>query len=179
MNHQREIETRERLARLWGETEAAVQAFVFSAVSGFQDAEDVVQQVALTVARRFDEYDESRPFVAWALWLAKSRVVDHYRNRQRQQRIFPEAVLDQVAAVLVQRQPDRQARQAAMEHCIGKLPEKSRRLLELRYLEDNSIDFVANSINSTRGAVRVMLFRLRNTLASCIQAQLAREASGR
>ena len=32
----------------------------------FADAEDVVQKVALTVARRFDEYDNERPFQAWA-----------------------------------------------------------------------------------------------------------------
>ncbi len=60
MNQQHEIETREHLARLWNQAESAVQAYVFSAVSGFQDAEDVVQQVAMTVARRFNEYDESR-----------------------------------------------------------------------------------------------------------------------
>jgi DNA-directed RNA polymerase specialized sigma24 family protein len=38
-----------------------------------------VQKVALTVARRFDEYDGERSFEAWASGLAKSRVIDHYR----------------------------------------------------------------------------------------------------
>ena len=55
-----EIDRRERLTRLWLEAESTVRAFVFSAVPEFQDAEDVVQQVALTVARRFDEYDTAR-----------------------------------------------------------------------------------------------------------------------
>jgi RNA polymerase sigma-70 factor, ECF subfamily len=158
MKQEREMETRQRLARLWGEAEASVQAFVFSAVSGFQDAEDVVQQVALTVAQRFDEYDESRPFVAWALWLAKSRIADHYRTQGRDRRVFSETVLDQIAAVLVQRQPERSARHEALEQCIEKLPDKSRRLLELRYLEEGSIESVARTIDSTAGAVRVMLF---------------------
>jgi RNA polymerase sigma-70 factor, ECF subfamily len=179
MNQEHEIAARERLARLWGEAESAVQAYVFSAVSDFHDAEDVVQQVALTVARRFDEYDPARPFVAWTLWLAKSRIIDHYRQCERRQRIFSDTVLDQVAAVLVQRQPERSARQAALEICLEKLPVKSRHLLELRYLEENSIESVAASIGSTGGAVRVMLFRVRDVLADCIQTQLAREARGR
>ncbi|MDF1852425.1 MAG: sigma factor [Verrucomicrobiales bacterium] len=79
MTDSAELEARERLARLWIEAEPAVRAFVFASISRFSDAEDVVQKVALTVARRFDEYDGERSFEAWAIWLAKSRVIDHYR----------------------------------------------------------------------------------------------------
>lgn len=62
MNDRSEADTRERLTRLWLETEPAVRAFVFASISSFSDAEDVVQKVAMTVARRFDEYDTEQPF---------------------------------------------------------------------------------------------------------------------
>ncbi len=55
-----EQDTRERLTRLWLEVVPSVQAYVFSVIDEYQSAEDVVQQVALTVAKRFDEYDDSR-----------------------------------------------------------------------------------------------------------------------
>lgn len=176
MKQEHESETRERLARLWSEAESSVQAYVFSAVSGFHHAEDVVQQVALTVARRFDEYDEARPFVAWALWLAKSRIIDHYRKQASERRVFSDVVLDQIADVMSQQQPERSSKKAALDHCVGKLPEKSRKLLELRYLEDASVESVAKRIHSTGGAVRVMLFRIREILANCIRTRLAQEA---
>ena len=172
-----EIDRRERLTRLWLEAESTVRAFVFSAVPEFQDAEDVVQQVALTVARRFDEYDTARPFVAWALWLAKSRIADHHRQRALRTFPIPDVTLDQIAAVLVERHPDRPRRQVALEECLEKLPEKSRRMLELRYLEDHPIDDVAKAIQTTNGAARVMLFRVRKVLADCIHARLAGEGS--
>ncbi len=176
VNHDNEIDTREQLTRLWLEVEPSVQAYVFSVVTGFQDAEDVLQQVALTVARRFEEYDSNRPFVAWALWLAKSRIADFHRKRGRERLVFSESLMDQLAAALVQRQPERSARQVAMEQCVEKLPEKSRQLLELRYEEDASMDRVAEVFASTEGAVRVMLFRIRNLLAECIQAEITKEA---
>ncbi len=172
-----EIDRRERLTRLWLEAESAVRAFVFSAVPGFQDAEDVVQQVALTVARRFDEYDATRPFVAWALWLAKSRIADHHRQRARGIVPISDVALDQIAAVLVERHPDRPRRQVALEECLEKLPEKSRRMLELRYLEDHSIDVVAKAIRTSNGAARVMLFRVRKLLADCIHTRMSSEGS--
>jgi RNA polymerase sigma-70 factor (ECF subfamily) len=178
VDREQEIQTRERLTRLWLEAEPAVRAYVGAAVREFHDAEDVVQQVALTAARRFDEFDASRPFLAWVLWLAKSRIVDHYRQQARERRLFSEGLLDRLAAALVSQQAELPARQAALERCLERLPEKSRRLLTLRYAEDASVAEVATAVQSTAGAVRVMLFRLRNLLSQCIEEQLANEASG-
>jgi RNA polymerase sigma-70 factor (ECF subfamily) len=170
-----EIDARERLARLWLAAEPTVNAYVFAAVRGLHDAEDVVQQVALTAARRYDEYDASRPFVAWALWLAKSRIADHYRKQGRERVVFSAAMLDQLAEALSHPEPERSARQEALERCIEKLPEKSRQLLERRYEDDSTMEDVAAAVNSTVASVRVMLFRIRNLLAECIESELAKE----
>lgn len=175
MNHEQEIDARERLTRLWREAEPSVQAYVFATVRSVHDAEDVVQQVAMTVARRFDEYDRSRPFVAWALWFAKSRVIDHYRRQERERLIFSESLLERLAEALIQQQPQRCTRQEALERCIEKLPEKSRQLLERRYADDASMASVAEAVQSTVASVRVMLYRIRNLLAECVQLELSRE----
>jgi RNA polymerase sigma-70 factor (ECF subfamily) len=177
MSHEEEINARERLARHWLEAEPSVQAYVFTAVSGFQDAEDVLQQVALTVARRFDENDAMRFFCTWAAWLAKSRIAYHYRKKERERLVFSEALIDQLAKVLVQQQRERAARRAALEHCLDKLPEKSRQILAIRYQEDAPMERVAEAIESTAGAVRVILFRIRNLLAECRNSELTRMTS--
>ncbi|MCX7429679.1 MAG: sigma-70 family RNA polymerase sigma factor [Planctomycetia bacterium] len=177
MDHDRESEVRERLSRLWMQAEPSVHAYVFAAVQRFQDAEDVVQQVALAAARRFEEYNGSRPFIGWVLWLAKSKIVDHYRAQGRQKLVFSESLLDQTASRLVEREAADRAGAAALERCVAKLPPKSRRLLDLRYVDDASMESIARAIDSTAGSVRVMLFRIRNLLADCIKAELAKEAT--
>jgi RNA polymerase sigma-70 factor (ECF subfamily) len=177
MDRQQASDIREQLSRLWLQAEPAVSAYVFAAVQRFQDAEDVVQQVALTAARRFEEYDDTRPFVAWALWLAKSKIIDFYRVQGRQRLVFSESLLDQTAARLVERQEADHAGSAALEKCIDKLPAKSRRLLDLRYVEEASMEAIAEAIDSTAGSVRVMLFRIRDLLAECVKAELAKEAT--
>ena len=93
VNHESEIDERERLTRLWLEAEPSVQAYIFSAIRCAYDAEGVVQQIALTVARRFDEYDGARPFVAWALWLTKSHIADHYRKQGRERLVYSDALM--------------------------------------------------------------------------------------
>jgi len=79
---------RRRMARLWMEALPSVQAFVASAIPKFHDAEDVVQETAEDVAEKFDRYDESRPFVAWAIGIARIRVAMYYRQAGRERLIF-------------------------------------------------------------------------------------------
>ncbi|MDA7597654.1 sigma-70 family RNA polymerase sigma factor [bacterium] len=172
MNDRSDTETLERLTRLWIEAEPAVRAFVFASISSFADAEDVSQKVALTVARRFHEYDENRSFQAWTLWLAKSRVIDHYRVKGREKLVFSEPLLDQLVDSLVSRQKVQSDRGAALEQCIEKLPDKSRRLLELRYEDGASAEEMASILESTAGSVRVLLHRVRNLLGDCIQKEM-------
>lgn len=175
----RDADERAALTGLWIDAEPAVRAYVFAAVRGFQDAEDVVQQTALTAARRFGEFDARRPFVAWALWLAKSRIIDHYRARGRQQAVFSETLLDGIAEALVTRRSPRVSDHAvALERCLEKLPPKSRQLLDMRYSDDASMETIAAAIGSTAGAVRVMLFRIRNLLADCLRGERAIEDRG-
>ena len=84
----RETESRQQFTQLWLQAEPSVSAYVFATISGFHDAEDVVQQIAQELARRFEQYDPNRPFLGWALWIAKSRVIDFYRRRKRDQLVF-------------------------------------------------------------------------------------------
>jgi RNA polymerase sigma-70 factor (ECF subfamily) len=175
MGSEKEIEIREKMTRLWLSSETAVRAFVAAAVGKAADREDVVQQTALTVARRFEEYDDSRPFLAWVLWLAKSRVIDHYRSRSKLPQGLSEQLLDSLAIKLVERGEQVTPRSEALEHCLEKLPDRSRQLIRSKYQEGQRIEQIAQSIRSTPASVRVTLFRIRESLAECIERRLAME----
>lgn len=177
MGSERELEIREKLTRAWLAAEPSVRAFVAAAVRSVADREDVLQQVALTVARRFEEYDERRPFVAWALWLAKSRIIDFYRAQDRQRLVLADGLLDRVAETLVQRQAEVSPRREALERCLDGLPQRSRTLLRFRYHDGLKTDQIAAAVRSTPGSVRVALFRIREALAACIERRLAGEAA--
>jgi DNA-directed RNA polymerase specialized sigma24 family protein len=55
MENERAAEIRESMARHWLSAETSIRAYVAAAIRAPADREDVVQQVALTVARRFEE----------------------------------------------------------------------------------------------------------------------------
>ncbi|WP_147871347.1 sigma-70 family RNA polymerase sigma factor [Stieleria maiorica] len=172
MNEDQKIEL---FTEFWLKAEPAVSAYVFASVSRFHDAEDVVQRIAQELARRFDEYDPSRPFVAWALWIAKSRVIDFYRVQGRERVVFSDELLGKLADTIVQQADGRSGRREALEACLDELPPKSRRLLDLRYVEEQSAEEAAREFDSSAASVRVLLSRVRTVLASCIERRLAME----
>ena len=172
-----EKRTREEFAQCWLKAEPSISAYVFAAVAGFHDAEDVVQRIAEELARRFDEYDSERPFVGWALWIAKSRVIDFYRKQGRNQLVFSNDLLQRLSETIVEQAATRNRRREALETCLDGLPEKSRRLLDMRYVDDLSAADIAKSVRSTSGSVRVLLTRARSALADCVKRRLVTEGA--
>lgn len=170
-----ENQKREQFTQYWLDSEPSVSAYVFASVSGFHDAEDVVQRIAQELARRFEEYDSERPFLGWALWIAKSRVIDFYRAQKRTRVVFSDKLLEQLADTITRQADSRSYRREALEVCLKQLPFRSRQLLDLRYVDELSASEMARKTGATTGSVRVLLSRVRSVVADCIERRLARE----
>ena len=162
MNENKKLED---FTQNWLEAEPSVSAYVFASISGFHDAEDVVQRIAQELARRFDEYDSDRPFVAWALWISKSRVIDFYRAQGRAQVVFSDELLGRLADTIASQADGRSRRREALEACLDELPPRSRRLLDLRYVEELSAEETAREIGSTspQSSDALFAFELKNS----------------
>src|SRR6478752_4145777 len=89
----------EQLARLWTEAQPIVAAFILSAIPDFHQAEDVLQQVAVVLVREFEQFDTSRPFLPWALGIARNLVAKSRRDVARHSaHVLNDDVLDQIQA---------------------------------------------------------------------------------
>ena len=99
---------------------------------------------------------------------AKYRILDHFRKAGRDRHVFDDTLVDALADAQMELASTVDHRADALEHCLGKLPPRSRRLLDLRYVDGMRPTQIADEIDSTPGSVRVMLFRVRNLLADCI-----------
>ena len=53
--------------------------------------------MAVTLVRKYDQYDASRPFVAWALGFAELEALAHLRQRGSERLVFDNTVVEQIA----------------------------------------------------------------------------------
>ena len=163
-------EASEQFARLWTESQPIVAAFVLSAIPDFHQAEDVLQQVAVVLVREFDRFDTSRPFLPWALGIARNLALKSRREVARRSKyLVNEAVLDQIQIAFHEGEDSLIAIRKSLRHCLAKQPRKIMELLQWRYAHDMKPSEAAVRMGITSNTVRAMLHRAREALRKCIQ----------
>jgi RNA polymerase sigma-70 factor, ECF subfamily len=155
-----------------------IAGFIASIITDVHDADDVLQDVALVTARRFGEYDKKRPFVAWAIGIAKNVMLQHFRDRKS--RILGGDAIEQIAELY--RSDDSGGtdmtadRVQAMRLCMERLSARWRTVLEMYYLRDMAPARIAGGLGTSRGNVFVILHRGRIALRECVEQQLHQES---
>lgn len=135
-------------------------------------ADDLVQETSVVLFRRFAEYEEDRPFVAWALGVAKFQVLGLVRDNARSQVIFDDELLARFTDAWAEMAPRSSERTQALEDCIEELAAHARRLVHMRYFEEQTAEQIARQTGGTGAAVRVGLQRIRQRLRECVDRKL-------
>ncbi|MFM8282760.1 MAG: sigma-70 family RNA polymerase sigma factor [Planctomycetaceae bacterium] len=159
--------------RLWTLAQPAVSAFITGLVRDFRDRDDVLQEVAVAVIESFDRYDPARPFVPWAIGVARNQVGLYLRRRGRDRLCFDSAALDRVEAAFAGVPVEDLDRLDRLRECIRELDGRARRLCELRYGDDLKPAAIAPLVGMTANTVAKALQRVRDRLRACIERPAA------
>jgi RNA polymerase sigma-70 factor, ECF subfamily len=173
-----EASQRARLAADWERARTAVFAQLLAGIGSFHDAEDVLQEVAVSVAKNYGSYDPARPFIAWALGIARNHMLMHFRRSHRSRLVFNEQLMATTGQHL--ESPSKNSvdrRRDELHHCIGKLESRQRRMIEMRYSSGLSIDRIAESLGTSVAAVKGSLHRIRRSLERCINMRTSESRS--
>lgn len=166
-----------RLALLWGKSQHAVSAYVHAAVRNHHDAEDVVQSTVSYIVHHFDEYDPARPFQAWAIGIARYRVLEHRNQCKRQPLLLGDEALEALTDAMVKQSTHADERREVLDHCVGRLKPGHREVLSDRYYRNKSRQEIADALSIKAASVSVLLRRIRIILAECVSQRLKGAAS--
>ena len=159
----------EDFALHWLKAEPVLRAFVAAAVWDSHHAEDVLQEVASTVTRKYKSFDPSRPFLPWCLGIARLKIKEYLRACARDRIVLSDATLlalEAAATDLIDSQLE--ARRVALQACVRKLEGRQRDVIEMRYLRAASLDEIASKLKTSTSAVAVTLHRARANLRECV-----------
>ncbi len=167
-----ETQGAERFAVLWVGAQPTLSAFIRSLVPDFQQAEEVLQRVAVTLVRKFDQYDSDRPFAAWAIGVAKYEVLYFRRERATDRHLFNDEIVESIALGYQRFADDADPFREALQHCLAAIKGRGKRAIHLRYAKGLSSPEVAREMRLSAGAVRMLLCRVRQSLRQCIEQRL-------
>jgi len=166
------MENHEQFTRAWTEAQPIVSGYLNAVVPDFQEAEDLLQDVAVILLRKFPEYDAQRPFVAWAIGIAKREVLMARRQHARNFLSYHADLLERISETYEELAPELEARSRALRDCLRAIKGRASELLRLRYEESLKPNAIAARLGLAVIAVRVMLSRTRAALRDCIERKL-------
>jgi RNA polymerase sigma-70 factor (ECF subfamily) len=166
------VEIHERFTRCWTLAQPIVASYLCAAVPDFHEAEDLLQNVSIVCLRKFSTYDERRPFVAWALGMAKIELLRLRRTQMRLPLLHDEKILEELASVSEELEPRLKASESALAECLHQLQGRAAALIRLRYDEALKPAAIAQRLGMAAVAVRVALSRVRAALRQCIDEKV-------
>jgi RNA polymerase sigma-70 factor (ECF subfamily) len=161
---------RQAFARLFDHFAPRLKAYMRQLGADPAIAEDLVQDVMLTVWRRAEQYDPSKAGVAtWIFTIARNKRIDGLRRERRpafdpkDPALVPDPEPDADTSVHNRQQT------AHIRTAIAGLPAEQARMLRLAYFEDRSHSDIAGALGLPLGTVksriRLAMKKLKSQLA--------------
>jgi len=170
-----EREQHDRFLRLFLENEEALRGFLRSLLPSRQDVQELMQEVAAVLWRKFDLLESPQEFRRWAFGVARMQTLAFRRDRARDRHTFDEELLTLLASEMETAHDLLDAQRQALDACLEKLPATQRALVTAVYHTGTKVEQVAQLMGKTPMALYKLLHRIRVALLNCVTAKLNRE----
>jgi len=149
-----------------------IRAFVLSLMPDFSQVDDILQDVFLTVTAKAGDFQRGTNFLAWALTIARFRVLKSMNQMDKAFLPLSEEVVERLAAECPDIGAELDRRIGFLENCLKKLAPQARRVIELRYYEALKPAAIAEHLSLSVNGVSVLLSRSRALLRGCVERQM-------
>jgi RNA polymerase sigma-70 factor (ECF subfamily) len=158
-----------------------IHRYIVTLLGRQQDAEDLLQETAAILWRKFGEFQPGTSFYAWSCRAAYLNVQEYRRKRSRDVVLLDADVLEQLATFYATEEATFDEIQIeALESCLEKLVAKDRQLIERCYASTGiRAKQVAEELGRPADSVYRSLGRIRNTLLICIRRAAAAQEHGK
>jgi RNA polymerase sigma-70 factor (ECF subfamily) len=168
----------EAFDRLYEDYADRLFGYVLRRVGHYQDAEEVTAEVFLAAFQSARKFRNTAGLYPWLLGIARRKVADHLRRRQRRPEIpesdwacSDEGVAHPFAgmidtAPLPQEVVEREEMRALVRCLVEQLPEAQREALLLRVVEELSIKDIGRLLRRSEDAVQGLIRRAKATLSA-------------
>jgi RNA polymerase sigma factor (sigma-70 family) len=129
-----------------------------------EDAEDIVQEVLLTIHTKRGTWDRSRQIGPWLGAITRNKVVDALRRRKQRVHLPLDDVIESLR--VEEPEPLEDISAPELDALIGRLKSRHREIVKSVSLNGRSISETAKRFDMSEGAVRVTLHRALRALGA-------------
>jgi RNA polymerase sigma-70 factor (ECF subfamily) len=161
--------------RLYLAHEHKIRGYILCLVSNWADADDIQQQAAVVMWKKFASFASEEHFLHWALRIAHYEIMNYLQKKRNRLPSYSPSVLEALEAKAAQAVQDEDRRREALQKCVAQLRPRDQELLRLRYEAGATVQAVAAAVERSVDAVYKALNRIHYQLLLCIRSRLVRE----
>ena len=167
-------ETTQKFLSYYVQNQKRIHGYILSVTSNWSDAEDILQDVTALMWQKFDQFEEGTSFASWGIQVAKYKILEH-RRKSKKQIDLSEDVFEQLLEYAEKRQSKYSTTQNALERCLKKLSVNDYKLVQMRYMQNNSIKDMAMKLERPIHGLYKVMARIHSSLLLCVRGQLKAE----
>jgi RNA polymerase sigma-70 factor, ECF subfamily len=150
--------------------------YAYALLRDHAQAEDAVQNAYVVITKKCGDFTPGTSVLAWARSIVRFEVLQIMRKRGREQPAEYDVLISCIADTFEQVQtPDRVLvrleRSQRLQHCLARLPQRSRDLVRGRYLDGLGLKALAEQATMSVSAVRKSIYRIRLALRQCMERE--------
>lgn len=155
--------------------ERKIHGYILCLVNHWSDADDILQQTAAIMWKKYQPFTSSQHFLNWALRIAHFEVMNYFHQNRNHLPCYSPELFASLESKVTRAVQEKDRRCEALEKCIAGLRQRDQELLHLRYEVDATISRVATTVGRSVDAVYKALNRIHHQLLHCIRHRLAQE----
>ncbi len=135
-----------------------IYRFVFYRVSHKETAEDLTEDIFVKLFKKLKNLEQLGAFEGWLFQIARNQVIDYYRRKKQ---LVP---LEEIENTLEYETNlvdtvNLKTEQTVFIKLLKELTPEQQQVIKLKFLEDIDNDIIAEMMNKTEGAIRVIQHR--------------------
>lgn len=168
------LDPNEQLVGLLLKYHKRIYGFILTLVPNLSDAEDILQESALVMCRRFREFQSGTSFLAWAITIARNQIYSYRKKQYNHSKLqFNEDVTSELISFTAEKIQFMDKRIHALEECLQKLNHNDKKIIEHRYETGAKIRDIARQSGRPEQGLYKSVARIHNLLRLCVERTLS------
>jgi len=165
-----------RFFHCMSQNQKQIHAYILMMVHDYHTAEDLMQETAIILWQKFDEYEPETSFTAWGMQVARNVAFNYRRKYGKRSQIFNDHMYQILEGYAQESARDLNATEESLHECIKKLKPMDQHLIKLRYEQRISVQNIAIQVKRSADSLYHSFSRIYAALKQCVSQQL--EARG-
>ena len=159
----------------------AIFSFIYRMIHDRQQVEDLTQEAFIKAFASLRSFNEEYAFSTWLYKIATNNCIDYIRKRKLQTFSIDKPIESRDSEIIFELPDDSfeadrgiisSQRARLLKDAIEALPEKYRKVIQLRHVEEKSYEEIARQLRLPIGTVKAHIFRARELLFKSLRDRI-------